>query len=75
MSEWKETIEAIRLFSPWRVLYWRFIYRHHMRFIHRRGGHEMRHFGPIWPDGSQFDRCEWCGHVENFTAAIPKEPT
>jgi hypothetical protein len=66
MNEWREDLEAIRTLGLRRFLYLRFAYRHHMRFIHKRGGHAMKHFGPMLPDGGEFDRCDWCGHVENI---------
>jgi hypothetical protein len=65
MSEWREDLDAIKTFGLGKVLYWRFVYRHHMRFIHKRGGHAMRHYGPLMPDGGGFDKCDWCGHIEN----------
>jgi hypothetical protein len=69
MSELREDIEAIQVMGLGRYLYARFVYRHHMRFIHKRGGHQMRHIGPIYPDGGEFDKCDWCGHLENFVPA------
>lgn len=67
MSEWREDIEAIKTFGLAKVLYWRFAYRHHMRFIHKRGGHALRHYGPLLPDGGEFDKCDWCGFICNST--------
>lgn len=77
MSEWRETIEAIRILGPFKVAYLRFIYRHHMRFIHKLGKHQLKHFGPPYPDGGEFDKCEWCGHMENieYPAALSVRDT
>lgn len=69
MGEWRETREAIRIFGLPKVLYWRFIYRHHMRFIHRRGGHQFTHLRPI--DGAEQDWCQWCGHRIVYPALPP----
>lgn len=54
-ATWKET--------KWQtyLLYCRFIYRHHMRFIHRRGRHRWTHYNLI--DGPKFDKCNWCGAI------------
>jgi hypothetical protein len=65
-GELREDWEAIKMFGLPKVLYWRFIYRHHMRFIHKRGRHQMKHYGPLDPTNAQFDKCEWCGHIENI---------
>lgn len=62
MSEWRETREAIRLFGVWKVLYWRFVYRRHMRWLHRRGGHQWTQIGPF-EDGAIQLRCDWCGET------------
>lgn len=64
MMELREDIEAIKTFGLPKVLYWRFIYRHHMRFIHKRGGHQMKALHPM--GGPSFSRCDWCGHMEGF---------
>lgn len=69
MSELREDIEAIQALGLRSFLYHRFVYRYHMRFIHERGGHKIKHFGPMYPDGGEFDRCDWCGHLENITPA------
>jgi hypothetical protein len=69
MSELREDIEAIHVMGLGGFLYARFVYRHHMRFIHKRGGHQMKHYGPMYPDGGEFDKCEWCGHLENLVPA------
>jgi hypothetical protein len=66
MFEWREYWEAIKTLELSRFLYARFAYPHHMRFIHKRGGHAMRHYGPMLPGGGEFDRCDWCGHMENI---------
>lgn len=60
MSETSETIKAIRLFGVWKVLYWRFAYARHMRWIHRRGRHQFTHMHPF--DGPAQDWCQWCGY-------------
>ena len=67
MSEWRETMEAIKTFGLPKVLYWRLVYPHHMRFIHKRGGHQLTHTHPM--GGPAFSRCAWCGHTE------PSPPT
>ena len=58
MSAFRETVEAIRVLGIRRVLYGRLIYRHHMRFIHKRGGHQLK-VRPI----DQSQHCSWCGHL------------
>lgn len=58
MSEWRETRQAVAMFGVWRVLYWRFVYRHHMRWLHKRGRH---HFHDIHPHGAHWLLCDWCG--------------
>lgn len=60
-----EIRETYRLFGVRKLLYWRFIYHHHMRFLHRFGQHQL-HQRPI--DGLM--HCDWCGHTE---AATPPE--
>ena len=64
MSELREDIEAIKTFGLLKVLYWRLIYRHRMRLIHRRDGHQMKALHPM--GGEPFSRCDWCGHIELF---------
>ena len=61
--ELREDIEAIRVLGLPRFIYGRFIYRHHMRFIHKRGKHQMKHLHPM--GGPAFSRCDWCGHIES----------
>ena len=77
MGELREDIEAIQVLGLRRFLYGRFIYRHHMRWLHRRGKHKLKHYGPMFPDGGEFDKCEWCGHTENIVvgAWAPKDWT
>jgi len=65
MMEWREDLEAIRTMGLASFIYHRFFYRHHMRWLHNRGRHKLRHFGPMLPGGGEFDRCDWCGHMEN----------
>lgn len=72
MGEIREDIEAIQVLGVRRFIYGRFIYRHHMRFIHKRGRHQMKHYGPMLPAGGEFDKCEWCGHIENIVP--PRTP-
>ena len=62
MNETAETLKAVRLFGIWKVLYWRFIYARHMRWLHRRGRHSYTHLQHIQPlgNGEQF-WCQWCG--------------
>lgn len=43
-----------------RWFYNRLIYRHHMRFLHKRGRHRWEHARYL--DGSFY--CSWCGHLE-----------
>lgn len=69
--EFREDIEAIRTLGVRRFLYLRLIYIPHMRYLHDRGRHKMRHYGPMLPDGGEFDKCDWCGHVENFVPPPP----
>jgi len=64
MSELREDIEAIQSMGLLPYLYSRFIYRHHMRFIHKRVRHQMRDLHPM--GGPSFSRCDWCGHIEGF---------
>lgn len=59
MSKFRETLSAIKLFGLPRVFYWRLIYRHHMRWVHKRGRHKFK-TRPI--DGLQ--HCDWCGAFE-----------
>ena len=72
VNELREDLEAIQSMGLRRFLYARFVYRHHMRFIHKRGGHQLKHYGPLYPDGGEFDKCEWCGHMENIVP--PRTP-
>ncbi len=65
MNETRETMGAIRLLGLHKVIYYRLFYRHHMRWLHRRGRHVLTHIGPM-EDGAEMDKCHWCGHVENF---------
>jgi hypothetical protein len=59
---WKLRRIAQRLWRPIHLyFYCRFIYRHHMRLIHRFNRHWVRRIGPIEPNGAIFYRCEWCG--------------
>lgn len=62
MNEWREDIEAVRTLGLRKFLYLRFVYRHHMRFIHRRGAHQMKAIHPM--GGPSFSRCDWCGHID-----------
>lgn len=55
-ASWKEIKWQTYLF------YCHFIYRHHMRFLHRHGRHWWKHYRLI--DGSEFDKCEWCGAMK-----------
>jgi hypothetical protein len=50
----------------WQVylLYGRWVYQHHMRWLHRRGKHWWKHYALI--DGPEFDKCEWCGAMQNI---------
>ena len=64
MSALRQDIEALRSMGLLRYLYSTFIYRHHMRFIHKRGGHQMHEIHPM--GGPSFSRCDWCGHLEGF---------
>lgn len=42
-----------------RWIYNRLIYRHHMRFLHKRNKHRKE---PRRIDGNFY--CSWCGHLE-----------
>ena len=66
LNELREDMEAIQALGLGTFLYHRFVYRHHMQLIHARGGHKLKHYGPLYPDGGSFDKCEWCGHMENI---------
>lgn len=59
MSEFRQTLEAIRLLGLGRVLYARLFYRAHMRWLHDRGRHK---FKTRQIDGLQ--QCDWCGAFE-----------
>lgn len=50
--------------TPYRL----FVYRHHMRAIHRFGWHQWTHLRPM--DGPEQHWCQWCG--ERRTVANPK---
>lgn len=50
-------------------VYCRFLYRPHMRLIHRFGRHWMKRLGPFHPGDSVFYRCDWCGEHK------PQPPT
>lgn len=67
-----EDYRSVRILGVRQYLYLRFLYRHHMRFIHKRGRHAMRHYGQLLPDGGEFDKCDWCGHFENVVP--PRTP-
>lgn len=67
--ELREVWESIRTLGLRRFIYLRFFYRSHMRRLHARGKHKMTHYGPMLPDGGSFDRCDWCGHMENIVPA------
>ena len=61
---YQETIKAIRVLGLRRFIYCRFIYRHHMQFIHAQGRHQYEFMDPMSDDPS--DRwphywCQWCG--------------
>ncbi len=43
----------------WKTLYWRLIYRYHMRAIHRIGWHWYTKLHPI--GGKPMEWCQWCG--------------
>lgn len=64
MAKISEDLDAIRTIGLRRFIYIRFIYRHHMRIIHKRGWHYMRALYPM--GGPSFCRCDWCGHTEQF---------
>jgi len=68
MSEWREDWEAIKQMGLGKFLYYRLFYRRHMLALHKRGGHVMKHYGPML-GGGEFDKCDWCGHFENIDPA------
>lgn len=55
-DDWK----ALKALGPWRFIYSTYIYRSHMRWLHKRGKHGRR-TRPI--DGLRY--CDWCGHMED----------
>jgi len=44
------------------VTYSRWLYRPHMKIIHRLGFCSMEHYAP-WPPSGEFWKCGWCGMI------------
>lgn len=81
MSEFHAAVEAVDLTPRWKRrlrerldrgfflakihTYNRFIYRHHMRLIHRFGWHSFTYLRPMHlpgePAHSGLHWCQWCG--------------
>lgn len=55
---------AAAIIWPFKTAYYRFVYRAHMKLLHRHGRHSWRLRGHIMSPPLPHWYCNWCGAIE-----------